>query len=149
MEIKFSVGSINLLFAKSDAGALQSIGFAMKKKFDRLFNTKTTEDNSDKEAELGKKTFRRPGLAKKAIEALCSSRPVFDPASLAVDAPVIQEIQSTTRVDAGKESAWESSPLVICECCGRDGFRKNMLVKIDSGQFICLPCLQDIRNFKS
>ena len=116
----------------------------MKKKFDRLFNTKTTEYNSEKQAGLGEKTSRRSELAKKAIEAICNNRP-------AVDTPVIpiQEIQPTPRINAGKEAEAKSVLLAICECCDRDGIRKNMLVKIDSGQFVCPTCLQSMRSFKS
>ena len=97
----------------------------MKKKFVRLFKTKTTEDNSDKQAELGEKDFRRSELAQKAIETICNNRP-------AVDTPVIpiQEIPPTSRIDTGKEANVESAQLAICECCGRSGIRKNMLVSI-------------------
>ena len=115
----------------------------MKKNFVWLFKMKTTEDNSDGQAELGEKTSRRSELAKKAIEAICNNRP-------AVETPVIpiQEIPSTSRIDTGKEAKSKSAPLAICECCGRNGIRKNMLVKIDSGQSVCSTCLQAMRSFK-
>ena len=78
----------------------------MKKKFGRLLNTKITEDNSDNQAELGEKTFRRSELAKKALEAICNNRPSDYPVAQALDTPVvpIQEIQPASRVDAGKEA---------------------------------------------
>ena len=144
LEIRFSIGAINLLFDKSGANALQSVGFAMKKKFGRLLNTKTTEYNSDEQAELGEKTSRHSELAKKAIEAICNDRS-------AVESPVIpiQEIQPSSGIDAGKEAGAESVLLAMCECCDMDGIGKNMLVKIASGQFVCPACLEAMRSFKS
>ena len=126
------------------------MGFAMKK-FGRLFNTKTAEYNSNKQAESDEKTSRRSGLAKKAIDAICNNRPAIYPTASAVDTPVIpiQEIQSISHVDAGKAAEAESALLAICECCDMDGIRKNMLVKIDSGQFVCPNCLQAMGSFKS
>ena len=48
-----------------------------------------------------------------------------------------------------KAAEVESASFTMCECCGRDGIRKNMLVKIDSGQFVCPTCLRALRSFKS
>ncbi|MDD5458272.1 MAG: hypothetical protein PHF37_02635 [Phycisphaerae bacterium] len=43
----------------------------------------------------------------------------------------------------------QETPSAICECCGRDDIRKNALVKIDSGQFVCPICLKALRDFRS
>ena len=114
------------------------MGFAMKK-FGRLFNTKTAEYNSNKQAESDEKTSRRSGLAKKAIEAICNNRPAIYPTASAVDTPVIpiQEMKPASTI------------LAMCECCEEDGIRRNTLVKIDSGQLICPTCLEAMRSFKS
>jgi hypothetical protein len=59
------------------------------------------------------------------------------------------------RLRAEKQVQREAVPIEIrsfpvknisCECCGKDGFSEEELVRIDSGHLFCPECLRELRR---
>ncbi|MHC4791600.1 MAG: RING finger protein, partial [Planctomycetota bacterium] len=59
------------------------------------------------------------------------------------------------RLRAEKHVQHEAAPIEIrsfpvkninCECCGKDGFSEEELVRIDSGHLFCPECLKELRS---